>query len=166
LLIFTTLRELTTVYHAFTLNVDMIDCRFCGAMRLASDCSCLSLAMRLSRFLCANPAYPHPLDRPGAHMGNAQIAPLGSCPWSQISRQANRQVRLSQLWFEVGAVAAPPVHAPGGRKAGLVANTRKGLQSTYLPRPIPEIAYGFLVSLFAAAIGLSGGSGLLLSSAV
>jgi hypothetical protein len=25
---------------------------------------------------------------PGAHMGNAQIAPLGSCPWGQISRQA------------------------------------------------------------------------------
>jgi hypothetical protein len=36
----------------------MIDCRFCRALRLASDCSCLSLAMRLSRFLCANPRLP------------------------------------------------------------------------------------------------------------
>jgi hypothetical protein len=25
---------------------------------------------------------------PGAHIGNAQITPLGSCPWGQISRQA------------------------------------------------------------------------------
>jgi hypothetical protein len=25
---------------------------------------------------------------PGAHLGNAQIAPLGSCPWGQISRHA------------------------------------------------------------------------------
>jgi hypothetical protein len=94
----TALRELTTAYHAFTLDVDVIDCSFCGAMRLASDCSCLSLAMRLSRFLCAsNPAYPHPLDLPGRPNGQCPDCPTGrSCPWSQISRQANRQVRLSQ----------------------------------------------------------------------
>jgi hypothetical protein len=44
--------------------------------------------MRLSRFLCANPPTRTPLICPGAHVGSAQIAPLGSCPWSQISRQA------------------------------------------------------------------------------
>jgi hypothetical protein len=76
----TTLRELTTVYHAFTSNVDMIDSSFCGAMRLASDCSCLSLAMRLSRFLCANPAYPHPLDLLGRPHGQCPDCPTGLLP--------------------------------------------------------------------------------------
>jgi hypothetical protein len=66
----------------------MTDCSSCRALRLASGCSCLSLAMRLSRFLCANPPTRIPSICPGAHMGNAQIAPLGSCPWGQISRQA------------------------------------------------------------------------------
>jgi hypothetical protein len=66
----------------------MIDCSSCRALRLASGCSCLSLAMRLSRFLCANPPTRTPSICPGAHMGNALIAPLGSCPWDQISRQA------------------------------------------------------------------------------
>jgi hypothetical protein len=80
----------------------MIDCSFCRALRLASDCSCLSLAMRLSRFLCANPTPPTriPSICLGAHMGNAQIAPLGSCPWSQISRQSKPP--------------GPPVTGPGG----------------------------------------------------
>jgi hypothetical protein len=45
-------------------------------------------------------------------------------------------------------VAAPPVHAPGGRKAGLATNARKGLQSTRLSRPIPEMACVFSVSVF------------------
>jgi hypothetical protein len=80
LLNFTTLRELTAVTHAFTLNVDMIDCSFCGAMRLASDCSCLSLDMRLSRFLCADPAYPHPLDLPGRPHGQCPDCPTGLLP--------------------------------------------------------------------------------------
>jgi hypothetical protein len=61
------------------------------ALRLAPGCSCLSLAMRLSRFLCRRCAYPPtriPSICQGAHMDNAQIAPLGSCPWGQqISRQ-------------------------------------------------------------------------------
>jgi hypothetical protein len=30
-------------------------------------------------------------------MGNAQIAPLGSCPWGQISRQAKNSIRLG-VW--------------------------------------------------------------------
>jgi hypothetical protein len=49
-------------------------------MRLASDCSCLSLAMRLSRFLCANPAYPHPLDLPGRPHGQCPDCPTGLLP--------------------------------------------------------------------------------------
>ena len=58
----------------------MIDCSFCRALRLASDCSCLSLAMRLSRFLCANPAYPHPLDLPGRPHGQCPDCPTGLLP--------------------------------------------------------------------------------------
>jgi hypothetical protein len=51
-------------------------------------------------------------------MGNTQIAPLGSCPWSQISRQANRQVRLSQY---ANHVIADIDHAgPGDHREVLV----------------------------------------------
>jgi hypothetical protein len=61
----------------------MIDHSFWRDLRLASGCSCLSLAMRRSRFLCANPPTRIPSICPGAHMGNVQIAPLlGSCPWA------------------------------------------------------------------------------------
>jgi hypothetical protein len=114
------LRELTAVYHALTLNVDLIDCSFCGAMRLASDCSCLSLAMRLSRFLCANPAYPHPLDLPGRPHGrrNAQIAPLGSCPWCQISRQANPPVTRPTTPLDRGRASVPPILLTAPRTGG------------------------------------------------
>jgi hypothetical protein len=42
-------------------------------------------------------------------------------------QKAEQKKHRTWFWFEVGAVAAPPVHAPGGRKAGLVTNTRKGL---------------------------------------
>jgi hypothetical protein len=58
----------------------MIDCSSCRALRLASDCSCLSLAMRLSRFLCADPAYPHPLDLPGRPHGQCPDCPTGLLP--------------------------------------------------------------------------------------
>jgi hypothetical protein len=80
LLSFTTLRELAIATHAFAWALGMIDHTSLRALRLASGCSCLSLAMRLSRFLCANPPTRIPSICPGAHMGNAQIAPLGSCP--------------------------------------------------------------------------------------
>jgi hypothetical protein len=36
--------------------------------------------MRLSRFLCANPAYPHPLDLPGRPHGQCLDFPTGLLP--------------------------------------------------------------------------------------
>jgi hypothetical protein len=106
LLNFTTLRELTTVTHAFTLDVDMIDCSFCRALRLASDCSCLSLAMRLSRFLCANPAYPHPPDLPRAPTWAMPRLPhWAPAPGARSRGRPNRQVRLSQGGGGRGVIA-------------------------------------------------------------
>jgi hypothetical protein len=72
-----------------------IDCSFCRALRLASDCSCLSLAMRLSRFLCANPAYRHPLDLPGRPHGQCPDFPTELLPLGPDLEAGNRQVRLS-----------------------------------------------------------------------
>jgi hypothetical protein len=86
----------------------MIDHSFWRDLRLASGCSCLSLAMRRSRFLCANPPTRIPSICPGAHMGNVQIAPLlGSCPWAlgpgaRSRGRPNRQVRLSQMEHPAG----------------------------------------------------------------
>ena len=71
----------------------MTDHSYLPALHLVSACSCLSLAMRLSRSLRANPPTRIPSICPGAHMGLAKAVPLGSCPWSQIPRQGGQTAR-------------------------------------------------------------------------
>jgi hypothetical protein len=81
-----------------------LDCSFCRTLRLPSDCSFLSLDMRFSRFLCANPAYayPHPLDLSGRPHRQCPDCPTGLLPLGPDLEAGNRQVRLSHVVLRRG----------------------------------------------------------------
>jgi hypothetical protein len=95
----------------------MIDCSSCRALRLASGCSCLSLAMRLSRFLCANPAYLH---------GQCPNCPTGLLPLGPDLEAGNRQVRLSQR---------PNRHIPRHSQRLYLTDCLPRPRPTHTPRP-------------------------------
>jgi hypothetical protein len=99
---------------------------------------CLSLTAVAFRWLCGSvapsaltPPTCIPSICPGAHMGNAQIAPLGSCPWCQIPRQANPTATEGLQNTGRGRSAACATRSSGHTQGGGVRPAR-ALRQGYL----------------------------------